>query len=107
MRPRSLLVALASCFAVVALCGVGVVRAALPPSLPGHPIADPRAVVQPTNQTRFTVLHDAVVRMEYVPAGADSGFVDSPTQTFWNRRTRHVPHFTTHVVGSVFTLDTP
>jgi hypothetical protein len=57
---------------------------------PGDPTADPAAVVLASG-ARFTVLADAVVRMEWKMPG--DGWNDMQTMVVFNRRTR-VPQFT-------------
>jgi hypothetical protein len=57
---------------------------------PGDPTADPAAVVL-AGGARFTVLADAVVRMEWKVPG--DGWNDMQTMVVFNRRTR-VPQFT-------------
>jgi hypothetical protein len=80
---------------LVFTCIILAVFATLPPQLPGNPIANSQAIVIPSSapNVRFTVLTDSVIRMEYVPSGATSSFVDLPTTVVWNRDLA-IPKFT-------------
>lgn len=66
-----------------------------------HAKADPRAMIV-TRQARFTLLTDAMVRMEWSP---DSRFEDRPSQVFLNRK-MEVPAFTVDSAGGWLTIST-
>jgi hypothetical protein len=59
------------------MCALFVTAWTYQPTSPGDPIADPNAVLIIGN-ARFTILTDALVRLEYSPTGP-SGFNDDQT----------------------------
>lgn len=67
------------------------------PVSPGDPVADPAGVVT-VGSVRFTILTEALVRMEYRPPGSNPPFEDRQTMLVWQRKLP-VPAFT-HSVNS-------
>ena len=73
----------------------------LPPVPAFRPIANPDAVIE-TNDVRFTVLTDRLIRLEYSKEGR---FEDRPSQAFWFRD-RPVPDFEKTVTDESVEIET-
>jgi alpha-glucosidase (family GH31 glycosyl hydrolase) len=71
-----------------------------PPVPTFHPIPNPDAVVI-TENVRFTVLTDRLIRMEYSP---ENQFEDRPSQAFWYRK-QPVPEFKKSI-GELIEIET-
>ncbi|KAJ3391950.1 hypothetical protein HDU84_005098 [Entophlyctis sp. JEL0112] len=95
--------------AIAAILGPALALAAqLPiaalPSLPApNPFPNQKAVVSPNGAARFTVLTDALIRLEYDQLGL---FSDDPSLAVINRHFKSPVHFKTQLTGDTFVLET-